>query len=437
MEGKTNNLCFFFFLTFLAVLPTFRANNGEFDEVWQKKARDARAAANAAYQPNPEEVTEQINHEVRSSLKSNGTRRSMRSKKGPCLATNPIDRCWRCKQDWASNRKRLAKCALGFGRKTTGGLDGEFYVVNDPSDNDLVNPKKGTLRHAVIQVEPLWIIFARDMVIRLNEELIMNGNKTIDARGQMIHIAYGAGITVQFVSNVIIHGLRIHDIKAGSGGMIRSSTDHYGFRTRSDGDGISIFGSSHVWLDHLSMSKCTDGLIDVIMASTAVTISNCHFTHHNEAMLMGASDSHTQDYIMQVTIAFNHFGQGIVQRMPRCRYGFFHVLNNDYTHWIMYAMGGSKNPTILSQGNRFIAPNIPFAKEVTKREYAPEQVWKDWTWTSEGDLLMNGAFFTESGKTNSKRNFSRHDVIKAKPGSFVSRLTRFAGSLTCKKDVPC
>lgn len=65
-----------------------------------------------------------------------------------------------------------------------------------------------------------------------------------------------------------------------------------------------------------------------------------------------------------MTIAFNHFGQGLVQRMPRCRRGYIHVVNNDFTEWQMYAIGGSANPTINSQGNRFTAPEDPNAKEV-------------------------------------------------------------------------
>jgi pectate lyase len=155
-------------------------------------------------------------------------------------------------------------------------------VVTDSSDDEMVNPKPGTLRHAVIQKEPLWIIFERSMVIRLNQELIMEGDKTIDGRGATIHIAHGAGITIQFVKNVIIHGLYIHDIVPASGGVIRDSVEHYGFRTKSDGDGISIFGSQNIWIDHVSMKNCYDGLIDAIQASTGITISNGHFTDHNE-----------------------------------------------------------------------------------------------------------------------------------------------------------
>lgn len=81
-------------------------------------------------------------------------------------------------------------------------------------------------------------------------------------------------------------------------------------------------------------------------------------------MLLGADDNFTGDEIMQVTVAFNRFGKGLVQRMPRCRWGFFHVVNNDYNKWEMYAIGGSMNPTIVSQGNRFRASDNVHAKEV-------------------------------------------------------------------------
>lgn len=231
------------------------------------------------------------------------------------------------------------------------------------------------------------------MVIRLSAELLVTDNKTIDGRGANVHISGGAQMTLQYVKNIIIHGLHIHDIKKSSGGLIRDSLDHFGFRTQSDGDGISLFGATNVWIDHISLWNCDDGLIDAIEGSTAVTIANCHMTHHNDViniiyylinstlaeilcfvymhaydvmqvMLFGASDGYSGDQLSQITLAFNHFGQGLVQRMPRCRWGFFHVVNNDYTQWIMYAIGGSQHPTILSQGNRFIAPQNPNAKEV-------------------------------------------------------------------------
>ncbi|KAG6511762.1 hypothetical protein ZIOFF_029839 [Zingiber officinale] len=74
----------------------------------------------------------------------------------------------------------------------------------------------------------------------------------------------------------------------------------------ADGDAISIFGSSHVWVDHCSLSNCADGLVDAVMSSTAIKVANSYCTHHNEVMLLGHSDSYERDKSMQVTVAFNH-----------------------------------------------------------------------------------------------------------------------------------
>ncbi|CAN0924154.1 Probable pectate lyase P59 [Linum grandiflorum] len=429
----------FFIVLIVALVPYLEAHIAHFDEYWQQRAGEASLAAQEAYHPDPFNVTEHFNTLVHVHLfgSSNDTRRSMKKHKGKCEATNPIDSCWRCDPNWAKNRQRLADCVQGFGFKTRGGKGGRIYVVTDASDNDMVNPKPGTLRHAVIQKGPLWIIFARSMIIRLTEELMVSCDKTIDGRGANVHIASGAGITLQFVKNVIIHGIHIHDIVPKPGGMIRDAVDHYGLRTRSDGDGISLYGATNVWIDHVSMSNCADGIVDAIMESTAITISNCHITDHNEVMLFGASGSYSKDAVMQITLAFNHFGHGLVQRMPRCRWGFFHVVNNDYTHWLMYAIGGSNRPTIISQGNRFIAPQNIAAKEVTKRDYAQPAEWKHWDWISQGDLMMNGAFFVPSGNPQVVNKITKLQRVNQKPGTHVTSLTRFSGALNCCVGKPC
>ncbi|XP_028794533.1 probable pectate lyase 20 isoform X2 [Neltuma alba] len=353
-----------------------------------------------------------------------------------CVTGNPIDDCWRCDKLWHRRRKRLANCGIGFGRNAIGGRDGRFYIVTDPRDDDPVNPRPGTLRYAVIQDRPLWIVFKRDMVITLKQELIMNSFKTIDGRGVNVHIAYGACITIQFVTNIIIHGLHIHDCKRTGNALVRSSPTHYGWRSMADGDGISIFASSHIWIDHNSLSKCADGLIDAIMGSTAITISNNYFTHHNEVMLLGHSDSYVRDKQMQVTIAYNHFGEGLIQRMPRCRHGYFHVVNNDYTHWEMYAIGGSADPTINSQGNRYLAPRNRFAKQVTKRVGTDARIWKHWNWRSTGDLMLNGAYFTSSG-AGASASYARASSLGAKSSSMVGVITYGAGVLTCRRGFTC
>ncbi|GMI87354.1 hypothetical protein like AT1G14420 [Hibiscus trionum] len=431
-------LCF----SFAVIIPRLRAHIADYDDYWRERELQAKENLEKEYNPNPEEVTKHFNEHVARTLmglSTNSTRRALRRKNyhlGPCEATNPIDQCWRCDPNWAENRRRLADCALGFGRGTSGGKKGPIYVVTDPSD-DILNPAPGTLRHAVIQNGPLWITFARGMVIKLKQELLMTSDKTIDGRGANVHIAYGAGITIQFAKNVIIHNIHIHHIIPADGGKIKDGANHFGLRTRSDGDGISVFGSTNVWLDHLSIYKCSDGVIDVIQGSTAVTISNCHFTDHNDVLLFGAQDSYTPDEKMQITVAFTRFGKNLVQRMPRARLGFVHVVNNDYTFWNMYAIGGSANPTIICQGNRFRAPRNVAAKEVCKREDTRPEVWKSWNWRSEGDLMLNGAVFTQSGDPNASKKFGADKMLAFKPAHMVPLLVKFSGALTCSPAKPC
>ncbi|CAN6929808.1 unnamed protein product [Brassica oleracea] len=379
--------------------------------------------------PDPELVARDVHRRVNASL---SRRQAMdttdQTGSNPCFTGNPIDDCWKCDPNWPDNRQGLADCGIGFGQYALGGKGGRFYFVTDSSDDDAVEPKPGTLRYGVIQVEPLWIVFPSNMMIKLKQELIFNSYKTLDGRGANVHIVGGGCITLQYVSNVIIHNIHIHHCYQSGNTNVRSSPTHYGFRTKSDGDGISIFGSKDIWIDHCSLSRCKDGLIDAVMGSTGITISNNFFSHHNEVMLLGHSDHYEPDSGMQVTIAFNHFGEKLIQRMPRCRRGYIHVVNNDFTQWEMYAIGGSGNPTINSQGNRFTAPSNPFAKEVTKRVETPDGEWKGWNWRSEGDILVNGAFFVASGE-GAEMRYEKAYSVEPKSASFIDQITFHSGVL--------
>ncbi|XP_051126317.1 putative pectate lyase 2 [Andrographis paniculata] len=348
---------------------------------------------------------------------------------------NPIDACWRSKSNWATNRRALADCAVGFGRNAVGGKFGATYVVTDPSD-DPANPKPGTLRHGVIQGKPLWIVFARSMVIKLKNELMINSYKTIDGRGAKVEIGYGPCITIQHVSHIIVHGISIHDCKPGKSGLVRDSLVHVGHRKGSDGDAIVVFDSSDVWIDHCSLSRASDGLIDVIHGSTGITISNSFFSYHDKVMLFGHDDKNMEDKNIKVTVAFNHFGPGLVQRMPRLRLGYAHVANNRYEQWMMYAIGGSANPTIFSEGNYFAAPNNHDLKQVTKRE-PNRNGWESWKWRSSRDKFVNGAYFVQSGYGSISPGYSKTQSFKVADGSMVPLLTSDAGPLTCTPYKPC
>lgn len=74
---------------------------------------------------------------------------------------------------------------------------------------------------------------------------------------------------------------------------------------------------------------------------------------------------------------------------------------------------------------------------MTKRDYASEDEWKHWTWRSEKDIFMNGAYFRQSGNPHYKCDHTRQQMIRPKHGLAVSKLTKYAGALDCRVGRRC
>lgn len=74
--------------------------------------------------------------------------------------------------------------------------------------------------------------------------------------------------------------------------------------------------------------------------------------------------------------------------------------------------------------------------QVTKRVETDDHVWKNWNWRSEGDLLLNGAYFTPSG-AGAAANYARASSLGAKSSSLVGTITSDAGVLSCRRGSQC
>lgn len=74
--------------------------------------------------------------------------------------------------------------------------------------------------------------------------------------------------------------------------------------------------------------------------------------------------------------------------------------------------------------------------QVTKRVDTANGVWKKWNWRSEGDLLLNGAFFTPSG-AGASASYARASSLGAKSSSLVGTITSNAGALNCRRGHLC
>ncbi|KAH9327302.1 hypothetical protein KI387_007480, partial [Taxus chinensis] len=137
-------------------------------------------------------------------------------------------------------------------------------------------------------------------------------------------------------------------------------------------------------------------------------------------MLLGHNDGFTADKIMRATITFNRFGPNLVERMPRGRFGYFHVANNHYHGWEQYAIGGSANPTFRSEGNRFVASDNPQTKQVTKRETSGGS---GWNWRSINDMFVNGAYFVPSGEGTCAPYYSHTERFTVYEAALVPLIT--------------
>jgi len=112
-------------------------------------------------------------------------------------------------------------------------------------------------------------------------------------------------------------------------------------------DSISVSHATHVWIDHNRFAdlrtrdeiqpmyfghryRVHDGLLDITNESDLVTVSWNQFAAHDKTMLIGNSDSATEDREhLRVTLHHNLF-DGVGQRAPRVRFGKVHVYNNVY-----------------------------------------------------------------------------------------------------------
>lgn len=232
---------------------------------------------------------------------------------------NAIDRCWRPNPYWRKNRQKLALCSIGFVGKMTNNIGRNLvhYQVTDPSDDPLT-PRPGTLRYGATMIKPkVWITFQKDMHIVLNKPLLISSYTAIDGRGATVHITGNACLMVSRATNVIIHGLIIHHCKAQAAGRVMGPGSKIVSLGHVDGDAIRLVSASKIWIDHNTLYRCEDGLIDVTRGSTDITISNNWLRDQDKVILLGHDDDYFRDRNMKVTLVYNHFGPNCNQRMPR------------------------------------------------------------------------------------------------------------------------
>ena len=213
-------------------------------------------------------------------------------------------------------------------------------------------------------------------------ELLVGSNTTIvGLKGAVLK---GGSLQVRNATNVIIRNLDLRDAydcfpvwQPNTGGLGDWKTAY---------DTIWLAGSTHVWIDHVTLSDKGhldadeptyfarnylrhDGLLDITNGSDLVTVSWSRFADHDKAMLIGNSDSATGDRgRLRVTLHHNQF-ESVVQRAPRVRFGQVHLYNNRYVvpgDDYRYSLGISTESAVHAENNAFHTPGHIEAADLVK-----------------------------------------------------------------------
>jgi pectate lyase len=210
-------------------------------------------------------------------------------------------------------------------------------------------------------------------------EVKLQPNTTIIGVGSNAYLPNG-WFKVSNIDNVIIRNVKITNPcdlapKWDSG----DGAGNY----NSEFDGMTVDGSTHVWIDHMWFTdapytddmeplgntdkngvrkhiQCHDGSLDIKNASDFVTVSNTIFEQHEKNTLVGQSDTKTGDIGHQTITFIGNLYRNIAQRAPRVRFGEVHSVNNyfvgsksDPAYPHLYSIGTGIKSQIIAENNVF------------------------------------------------------------------------------------
>lgn len=205
----------------------------------------------------------------------------------------------------------------------------------------------------------------------------------------------GFTLNIDRVDNVIVRNLRISDAYDCFPGW-------NGDTWKTEWDNLVVSGSTHVWLDHLSLDDGGtadaeqpeyfgepflrhDGLLDVVRQSDMVTISFTRMVGHDKSLLWGNGDGATADRgRLRITLHHNEMVD-LEQRAPRVRFGQAHVYNNVYRvsnrdHY-QYSWGVGVESSIIARNNTFeLAPGISPAQII--QNFGGTGIDEEGTWVN-------------------------------------------------------
>ena len=213
---------------------------------------------------------------------------------------------------------------------TTGGAGGRLVHASTPDQ----------LRAFAKSAEPLVVILHGDVVFTQYEKLTVISNKSFLGAGEGAAVV-NAGFKLVNVSNVIFRNFTLRDSYIPG--------DFVGKRPDNDRDGIQMDTSTHVWVDHMHVTRLGDGLVDIRKDCDNVTLSWNVFSDHNKAL----GEGWTQNVVTRLTLHHNWIRNTHQRNASLDNTAASHVYNNYLENISSYGMLGRNNALLLVEGNYF------------------------------------------------------------------------------------
>lgn len=233
---------------------------------------------------------------------------------------------------------------------TTGGGNGPVVEITSAEQMTAYYKSSG-----VYNTEPMTLRIMND----ITGEIKLSSNKTVEGANKNITIHGGLVFSGKggMFSNLIIRNLRINGLK-------------------SPEDGIDIRMAHHVCIEYCEIFDGPDGNLDIVNQGNYITVAYTKFYYtsaykplpsetesqnHRYSNLIGNSDGATTDLgKLKVTYHHNWWGDLVIERMPRMRFGEIHVFNNYYSSkGNNYCIGAGEQAKVLVENNYFENVNNP------------------------------------------------------------------------------
>jgi pectate lyase len=283
----------------------------------------------------------------------------------------------------------------GHAEPVTGGSSGPLCEVTNSADSGA-----GSLRHCV-GTGNVWIHFGADIGVTLTSPLLVQGNTTIDGRGQRVAIS-GDVIEIRGEQNVILNNLIIDGI---------DYPDRHGVHIRN--------GSRGVWLHHLSVTRLGDSGVRVTDNSSSITVSWCWFADLIRGLNVGSG---AESVNTNITLHHSLF-RNVDRYTPRARYARLHAYNNIMENWSIIGAAVTEEGHFLSERNVFSEGDRVPAVTVDIFEDAELGYVR-----SEGDVVF-GETFVQTNRPELVITPSYSYTLEAPDSDLISRLNQRVGYL--------